>query len=156
MFLNPDSVPLNTYNSFKNNKFVNNSYLSSINEKDINDNSIATEDENKLKGLGYTYDKDSETYTKIDDNKTINFIINMDLLISKEIENGIEYSTYYYIAKDRILFYGYLKDNLNEPLVNFKYFVNQKELKCKLGNCENYQSEIDYILAEYQTISSIL
>ncbi|HIS12281.1 MAG TPA: hypothetical protein IAB40_04130, partial [Candidatus Onthocola stercoravium] len=106
--------------------------------------------------LGYTYDKDSETYTKIDDNKTINFIINMDLLISKEIENGIEYSTYYYIAKDRILFYGYLKDNLNEPLVNFKYFVNQKELKCKLGNCENYQSEIDYILAEYQTISSIL
>ena len=78
-------------------------------------------------------------------------IINMQ----KEIDN-IEYSTYYYIAKDRILFYGYLKDNLNEPLVNFKYFVNQKELKCKLGNCENYQSEIDYILAEYQTISSIL
>ncbi len=156
MFLNPDSVPLNTYNSFKNNKFVNNSYLSSINEKDINDNSIATEDENKLKDLGYTYDKNSETYTKIDDNKTITYKLEFDLLIIKKEIANVEYNTYYYIAKDRILFYGYLKDNLNDPLVNFKYLTNSNYLYCVIGNCENYQSEIDYILTEYQTISSIL
>ena len=156
MFLNPDSVPLNTYNSFKNNKFVNNSYLSSINEKDINDNSIATEDENKLKDLGYNYDKDSDTYTKIDGNKTITYKLEFDLLISKKEIDNIEYSTYYYIANNRIEHYECLKDDLTNPLANFKYLTNSNSLYCIIGNCENYQSEIDYILTEYQTISSIL
>ena len=40
--------------------------------------------------------------------------------------------------------------------VNFKYLTNSNYLYCVIGNCENYQSEIDYILTEYQTISSIL
>ena len=35
-------------------------------------------------------------------------------------------------------------------------FVNQKELRCKVGNCKSYQSEIDYILAEYQRILETL
>ena len=153
MFLNPDSVPLNTYNSFKNNKFVNNSYLSSTNEKDINDNSIATEDENKLKDLGYTYDKSNNIYTKNDNGKQIIYSTNMNLLISKEIVGSAETSMYYYIEKGKIHYETYNDNNLLEK---FKYYINQKELKCKLGNCEKYQSDINYILNEYKAISSIL
>ena len=61
---------------------------------------------------------------------------------------------YYYFKKDRIDLESY--NNKNEIVTKFKYFVNQKELRCKVGNCKNYQSEIDYILAEYQRILETL
>lgn len=113
-----------------------------------------TNDDNKLKDLGYSYDKDSDTYTKVDGDKTITYQPKFDLLISKEMVNDNEHDIYYYIEKDRIDFKIF--DVNGDINYRFKYFINQKELKCKIGNCQNYQKEIDYILAEYQAISETL
>lgn len=113
-----------------------------------------TNDDNKLKDLGYTYDKDSDTYTKIDGNKTITYQPKFDLLISKENKNNLEYSLYYYIEKDRINYEGY--DNKKTINIRYKYYVELNYLNCTIGNCQNYQKEIDYILAEYQAISETL
>ena len=113
-----------------------------------------TNDDNKLKDLGYTYDKDSDTYTKVDGNKTITYKPKFSLLISKENKNNLDYSLYYYIEKDRINYEGY--DNNKTINIKFKYLVLTNTLYCIIGNCKNYQSEIDYILAEYQAISEIL
>lgn len=110
-------------------------------------------DKNKLKDLGYSYDEKSDTYTKIDGNKNLSYSDSLKLLVSKENINNVEYDMYYYIEKDRVDYEAYTDDN---RIIRFKYFVKQKELKCKTGNCKNYQSEIDYILTEYQAISSIL
>ena len=44
----------------------------------------------------------------------------------------------------------------NDRIIRFKYFVLENYLECIKGNCKNYQPEIDYILTEYQAISSIL
>ena len=60
---------------------------------------------------------------------------------------------YYYIEKDRIDFEAYAD---NDRIIRFKYFVLENYLECIKGNCKNYQPEIDYILTEYQAISSIL
>lgn len=113
-----------------------------------------TNDDNKLKDLGYSYDKDSDTYTKVDGDKTITYQPKFDLLISKEIIEDYEHSMYYYIEKSRIDYDVYSKNNI--PYVRFKYFVDLKYLNCKIGDCTNYQNEIDYILAEYQAIYEIL
>ncbi len=113
-----------------------------------------TNDDNKLKDLGYSYDKDSDTYTKIENDKTITYQPKFDLLISKENKNNLDYSLYYYIEKDRINYEGY--DNKKTINIRFKYFVNENNLECIVGNCQNYQKEIDYILAEYQAISQTL
>lgn len=123
---------------------------------EVNTFTAEVDNDNKLKDLGYTYDKETDTYTKIDGDKTITYKPQFNWLINKEVRDDIEYSTYYYILNDRIDYYGSKNDNSKEPLISFKYFVDKKDLKCKIGNCENYQSEIDYILAEYQQILTIL
>ena len=109
---------------------------------------------NKLESLGYSYDANSDTYTKVDGDKEIVFQPRMGIIyIEKNIKNLIYY-TYYYFNNNRIDFNLYDKDE--NIKVNFRYFVQEKMLNCSIGNCENYQSEIDYILAEYQEISAIL
>ena len=123
---------------------------------EVNTFTVEVDNDNKLKDLGYTYDKESDTYTKVDDNKKITYQPKFNLLISKEKINEIEYSTFYYITKNRIDYYGSDTTNCEDLLISFKYFHDQNSLKCEVGNCENYQSEIDYILAEYQQILMIL
>ena len=153
-----DEIKLNE-NNYGN---YNSNFLNSIdgftNNVTSEVNTFATEvdNDNKLKDLGYTYDKESDTYTKVDGEKTITYKPKFNWLISKEIKEEIEYSTYYYILNDRIDYYGSNTESSDELLINFKYFVDKNELKCKVGNCKNYQSEIDYILAEYQQILEIL
>ncbi len=119
-------------------------------------NTFTTEEDNdnKLKDLGYTYDKESDTYTKVDGNKTITYKPQFDVLINADVVNNIENKSYYYISKERIDYE--VRDKNNNVICRYKYFVDKKELKCKIGNCENYKSEIDYILAEYQQILEIL
>ena len=112
------------------------------------------DDKNKLKSLGYSYDETNNVYYKKDDNKNLKYYPEVHLLISKETVDELDCTMNYYIEKDRIDFKLYDEQNYQD--IRFKYFVKQKELKCKTGNCKNYQSEIDYILAEYQAISSIL
>lgn len=142
---NYNSNFLNSIDGFKNNLTTKSNVISA--EED---------DSNKLKDLGYTYDKETDTYTKIDGNKNITYKPQFSWLISKEIKNDIEYSTYYYILNDRIDYYGIKNDSSKEKLISLKYFVNEKLFECLIGNCENYQSEIDYILAEFEQISAIL
>ena len=113
-----------------------------------------TNDDNKLKDLGYSYDKDSDTYTKIENDKTITYQHGFDLLISKKVTEDYEQRIYYYIEKDRMDFEVF--DEKGNSISRFKYFVNENNLECIVGDCKNYQSEIDYILAEYQAISNIL
>lgn len=110
-------------------------------------------DKNKLKDLGYSYDEKSDTYTKVDGNKNLSYSDSLKLLVSKENKNNVEYDMYYYIEKDRIDFEAYAD---NDRIIRFKYFVLENYLECIKGNCKNYQPEIDYILTEYQAISSIL
>ena len=131
--------------------------FSSINEKLETQNleTIPVEDtDNKLKNLGYSYDKENDSYTKEDGSKTISYKPSFNLLISKEVIDGFEHNLYYYIEKDRIDYEIFDANGLS--LARFKYSVDSKELFCRLGNCKNYQSEIDYILAEYQAISETL
>ena len=110
---------------------------------------------NKLESLGYSYDANSDTYTKIDSDKEIIYQPEMNLLTCKYDFINEEYSINYYIDNNRIKFYAYNNDYDN-PFVNFKYYIDSDNYICIIGNCENYQSEIDYILAEYRQISAIL
>ncbi len=109
-------------------------------------------DKNKLKDLGYSYDEKSDTYTKVDGNKNLSYSDSLKLLVSKENKNNFEYDMYYYIEKDRIDFEAYSN---KERIVRFKVQPNES-MYCFIGDCKNYQSEIDYILTEYQAISSAL
>lgn len=109
---------------------------------------------NKLESLGYSYDAESDTYTKVDGNRVTTYLSDMDYLISKENNGDFENNIYYYIKKNRIDFESY--DNKNKLCSKFKYYIELDNMVCKVGNCKNYQSEIDYILAEYQEISAIL
>ena len=75
------------------------------------------------------------------------------MLIYRKNDKEIDCRVYYYIDNDRIVYEEYNDSDVN---IKFKYFIDQKSLKCEIGNCKNYQSEIDYILAEYQQILEIL
>lgn len=153
-----DEIKLNE-NNYGN---YNSNFLNSIDgftnnvTSEVNTFTAEGDNDNKLKDLGYTYDKESDTYTKVDGNKTITYKPQFDLLISKEVTDEIEYSTLYYISKHRIYYYGSDTKNTDELLVNFKYYITENLLECVTENCKNYQSEIDYILAEYQQILEIL
>ena len=138
-------------------KYYNNlnpSNVTSFTDEKIDSAAYIESDNNKLKDLGYTYDKDSDTYTKIDGDKTITYQPKFDLLISKLVTKEYEQRLYYYIEKDRIDFEMF--DEKGYSVSRFKYFVNENNLECIVGNCQNYQKEIDYILAEYQAISETL
>ena len=151
-----DTIKLNENNYGNYNSNFLNSLDGFTNNITSEVSTFATEvdNDNELKDLGYTYDKETDTYTKADGNKTITYKPQFDLLISKELVDEIEYSTFYYIAKSRIDYK--IRNEENKLLSNFKYFVEQKNLYCIIGDCKNYQSEIDYILAEYQQILMIL
>ena len=138
-------------------KYYNNlnpSNITSFTDEKTDSTSYTESDNNKLKDLGYSYDKDSDTYTKVDGDKTITYQPKFDLLISKRLTEEYNQRIFYYIEKDKIDFKKY--DNLNNQIVSFKYLINTNDTNCFKGNCENYQNEIDYILAEYQAISEIL
>ena len=150
-----DNTEINE-NYYKN---YNRNYLSSVyginvDTAEVETQTINDDDNNLLKDLGYIYDKESDTYTKIDGDKTIIYQPKMDLLISKYNFENLENNMYYYFKKDRIDLESY--NNKNEIVTKFKYFTEYKSLYCVVGNCENYQSEIDYILAEYQRILETL
>ena len=144
-----------TYHNFNSNLTLNlqdkinqNIEIENINVENEND------DKNKLKSLGYSYDETNNVYYKKDDNKNLKYYPEVHLLISKETVDELDCTMNYYIEKDRIDYEAY--STSDTPKVKFKYFPDIKYLECINGNCKNYQSEIDYILVEYQAISSIL
>lgn len=150
MFLNSKNDLTSDYTNYKNfnANFINRD-TAKIASKSVDDDS-----NNKLESLGYSYDAESDTYTKVDGNRVTTYLSDVDYLISKENNGDFENNIYYYIKKNRIDFESY--DNKNKLCSKFKYYIELDNMVCKVGNCKNYQSEIDYILAEYRQISAIL
>ena len=51
---------------------------------------------------------------------------------------------------------GKIKE-IQAPFLNLlNYYISNKSYECIIGNCENYKSEIDYILKEYELITTTL
>lgn len=151
---------LNNYNtSTYTNQFIanqnyNNNYYSLNNyqedSKEVKDE-ISTEE--KLENIGYTYNEETSTYTKTDGIKNIEYSKNNETILITYTEEGKEYYIYYYIPMDRIKFA--INENQN-AIVQFDYYINLENIICIDGDCENYKSEIDYILKEYELITTTL
>lgn len=143
---------LSTYtNQFVANPNYNNTYYSLTNNKnELKENKNTAE---KLKDIGYTYNKDTNTYIKTDGIKNIEYnYSNKTMAIYYKI-NLNEYALYYYFETKRILFAESCSNTTNTQL---NYYVDTKIYECIIGNCDNYKSEIDYILKEYNNILTTL
>ena len=151
---------LNNYNtSTYTNQFIanqnyNNNYYSlnkyQEDSKEV-ENEISTEE--KLEDIGYTYNEETSTYTKTDGIKNIEYNDSNKSITVKYILNEHEYITYYYFQNDRIRF----TINNDEGIeIQLNYYISTKSYECIIGNCENYKSEIDYILKEYELITTTL
>lgn len=151
---------LNNYNtSTYTNQFIanqnyNNNYYSLNNYQEDSkevENEISTEE--KLEDIGYTYNEETSTYTKTDGIKNIEYNDSNKSITVKYILNEHEYITYYYFQNDRIRF----TINNDEGIeIQLNYYISTKSYECIIGNCENYKSEIDYILKEYELIVATL
>ena len=129
-----------------------------LNNKDLTEENIQTysdeaSTEEKLEDIGYTYNEETSTYTKTDGIKNIEYSKNNETILITYTEEGKEYYIYYYIPMDRIKFA--INENQN-AIVQFDYYINLENIICIDGDCENYKSEIDYILKEYELITTTL
>ena len=154
---NDYQIFLNNKNELASNTTEYKNFAADFNTYDtpkINSKIINKDSNNKLERLGYSYDANSDTYTKVDGDKEITHQPSMGVLYIKGNVKTLEYNLHYYFNNNRIDFNIY--DKSKSVKVNFRYLVKEKLLNCYIGNCKNYQSEIDYILAEYRQISAIL
>lgn len=151
---------LNNYNtSTYTNQFIanqnyNNNYYSLNNyQEDSKEVENETSTEEKLEDIGYTYNEETSTYTKTDGIKNIEYNDSNKSITVKYILEEHEYVTYYYFQNDRIRF----TINNDEGIeIQLNYYISTKSYECIIGNCENYKSEIDYILKEYELIVATL
>ena len=129
-----------------------------LNDKDLTEENIQTysdetSTEEKLENIGYTYNEETSTYTKTDGIKNIEYNDSNKSITVKYILNEHEYVTYYYFQNDRIRF----TINNDEGIeIQLNYYISTKSYECVIGDCENYKSEIDYILKEYELIVATL
>ena len=151
---------LNNYNtSTYTNQFIanqnyNNNYYSLNNyQEDSKEVENETSTEEKLEDIGYTYNEETSTYTKTDGIKNIEYDDNYKTLTIKYYIDDCEYTINYYSGTERILF-SESKDNITNVQLN--YYIDTKSYECIIGNCKNYTSEIDYILKEYEIITTTL
>lgn len=140
-------LPISNY---YNNVNLNNKDLT---EENIQTYSDETSTEEKLKGIGYTYNEETSTYTKTDGIKNIEYNDSNKSITVKYILNEHEYITYYYFQNGRIIF---VENSNYITNVQLNYYISTKSYECVIGNCENYQTEIDYILKEYELIVATL
>lgn len=114
------------------------------------DNSI-----NKLESLGFTYDDKAKTYTKVDnDGGVIEFKLSTNILKKTINCENIKMSTIYLINYNKVS--SSIYKNKKEIIMNLNYIVPTNKTICLIGNCKNYQKEIDYILSVYNEIISVL
>lgn len=152
-YLNENNLENISYKSFNSN--INYHYSNLLSDAEVSESYASdNDDNNKLKDLGYTYNKESDTYTKVDGRRTITYNSEFNVLISHEAEDDIEYSMYYYIKKDKIFYEVY--DENNSIIVKYKHFVSTNDIECLIGKCNIYIFEINYILKEYQEILNTL
>lgn len=125
-----------------------------INNKSTKVMSETNNSENKLASLGYEYDKVNDVYFKEDKNNKIEYqSATNKLVIEKTENNNLENIVYYLNTKIVNLT---VLNNKNEFLVKLNYDVSLNKMKCYKGNCENYRSDINYILRVYREISKTL
>lgn len=140
-------LPISNY---YNNVNLNNKDLT---EENLQTYSDETSTEEKLENIGYTYNEETSTYTKTDGIKNIEYNDSNKSITVKYILNEHEYVTYYYFQNDRIRF----TINNDEGIeIQLNYYISTKSYECVIGDCENYKSEIDYILKEYELIVATL
>lgn len=114
------------------------------------DNSI-----NKLESLGFTYDEETETYIKIDnDGGVIEYKLSSKVLTKENMINSFLHKFKYKVSKKTIT-YNILDEN-NTLILDLRYFTDDKSSKCMIGACENYKNEINHILSIYNEIISVL
>ena len=151
---------LNNYNtSTYTNQFIanqnyNNNYYSLNNyQEDSKEVENETSTEEKLEDIGYTYNEETSTYTKKDGIKNIEYNhSNKTMAIDYKV-NSNKYALYYYFETKRVLF-SVSGNNITNTQLN--YYADTKSCECIIGNCENYKSEIDYILKKYELITTTL
>ena len=148
------------YEEFLNGNVLNKEYVNYMNYYFVDDyrdsldsyeeNAIvAYDDDNKLRDLGYDYDKRLNVYTKVDGEKNITYQDSVKVFSVNEKKNLISY----YVKKYRIDYSGY--DEFNKT-IKFKYYVELNYMDCREGDCQNYLDDIEYILAEYKAILETL
>ena len=110
---------------------------------------------NKLISLGYEYDKENDIYYKNTDKKEfIKYQVKTNNLIIEKLENkNLKSITYY--SRSKIITLSMLNDK-SDLIINLKYNVPLNKIKCYQGNCENYRSDINYILKVYREMSTTL
>ena len=125
-------------------------FLMAEEPKELNDE---TNNTNKLLSIGYTYDDKTDTYIKMDGMKKIEYNdVVKSLLVSYEY-NSVETIIKYYELSKRMI----LNINVNGKIFSkLELYIDSDYSVCSYEDCENYQSEIDYILKEYQSILTTL
>lgn len=143
-----DILPINNY---ANNVSLNNKLLVEKDNNQIYSNEFSITE--KLKDIGYTYNENTNTYTKTDGIKNIEFSKNTETILITYIDKQQEFYIYYYIPVNRIKLTINKSQNILTQLI---YYVSSKQLECIIGNCDNYKLEIDYVLKEYNKILTTL
>lgn len=158
---------------YNNNKLLYKSYIKNnsvdtldfpfdnlIESKEINNKSTKVmsknnNNANKLISLGYEYDKENDIYYKNTDKKEfIKYQVKTNNLIIEKLENkNLKSITYY--SRSKIITLSMLNDK-SDLIINLKYNVPLNKIKCYQGNCENYRSDINYILKVYREMSTTL
>lgn len=125
-----------------------------INNKSTKVMSINNNNANKLTSLGYEYDKENDIYFKVDKNTKIEYQVKTKKLVIEISDNNTTKKMSYSLNLQSVNFI--LLNNNCEMLVSLKYNVPLNKMECYKGNCENYRSDINYILKVYREISTTL
>lgn len=125
-----------------------------INNKSTKVMSINNNNANKLASLGYEYDKENDIYFKVDENTKIEYQVKTKKLVIEISDNNTTKKMSYSLNLQSVNFI--LLNNNREMLVSLKYNVPLNKMECYKGNCENYRSDINYILKVYREISTTL
>ena len=108
-----------------------------------------------LEDLGYKYNKDKDSYTKIDnDGGKIEYMPHISSLKYYKIYNGLEYKLIYNIDEYKINYVIF--DKMTETTKILKYFVKVNKFNCTTEECSKYYGEIGYLLNIYNEIKSTL
>ena len=114
------------------------------------DNSI-----NKLESLDFSYDGNTETYTKVDDDGGIIEYKPSSRIIKKErLDNDLKVTTRYVIDR-KIVNYNISRKN-NEIICDLQYLLQPDITLYITGKCKKHKSEIDYIIRIYNEIIKVL
>ena len=125
-----------------------------INNKSTKVMSKNNNNTNKLASLGYEYDKENDIYYKVNENTKIEYQVNIGKLTIKKFERKSLKNISYYSSSKLITLTSL--NNKSELITNLKYDVPLNEMYCYKSNCENYRSDINYILKVYREISKTL